>query len=447
MLAKIGITLVLCISILCAQNVGIGTAAPTEKLHVAGNLRLDGAFMPGNAPGISGQVLISQGASTAPTWKNVAGTGASIASMCSTPSTNYIQKWTGSQLCNSIIYDNGTRIGINTTNLQADLHLVGGATLASMMLAPNETVSGDDSRLFFAEDNNGTYGMYFDYNGGTDKMELYGKINTTIYGPHLSIRRNDGNVGIGTTASSIYKVNVVGPNSGDVIVRVEADPDNSGEDDNVWLYLIQDGDRTGMKMGFLDATTYAQNGNLFTLMRRIGTVDYPDFVINTWTGDVGILTTAPTAVLSVNGSANKPGGGSWAAISDSRLKKNVTDFKAGLDVLMKIKPVNYQYNDKYFELFGESNIVKTSTYQGVIAQDLQKVAPYMVQEKSIIKMKEGEKQEEKFLEVDPSAFTYMLINAVKELKKESESLKKENELLKKRLQHIEEKLSQNSLIR
>ncbi|MDW8417761.1 MAG: hypothetical protein RML92_09455, partial [Bacteroidia bacterium] len=37
-----------------AQNVGIGTATPSERLHVNGNLRLDGAFMPGNNAGSVG---------------------------------------------------------------------------------------------------------------------------------------------------------------------------------------------------------------------------------------------------------------------------------------------------------------------------------------------------------------------------------------------------------
>lgn len=50
------------------QNVGIGTSAPTERLHVAGNLRLDGAFMPGNQPGAIGNILLSQGAGTPPVW-------------------------------------------------------------------------------------------------------------------------------------------------------------------------------------------------------------------------------------------------------------------------------------------------------------------------------------------------------------------------------------------
>ncbi len=49
-------------------NVGIGTVLPTERLHVAGNLRFDGALMPNNQPGLSGQVLTSAGPATPPTW-------------------------------------------------------------------------------------------------------------------------------------------------------------------------------------------------------------------------------------------------------------------------------------------------------------------------------------------------------------------------------------------
>ncbi|MCX7769421.1 MAG: hypothetical protein N2110_10455, partial [Flavobacteriales bacterium] len=49
-------------------EIGIGTAAPTERLHVNGNLRLDGAFMPGNSAGATGALLRSNGAGTAPSW-------------------------------------------------------------------------------------------------------------------------------------------------------------------------------------------------------------------------------------------------------------------------------------------------------------------------------------------------------------------------------------------
>jgi hypothetical protein len=49
-------------------NVGIGKAAPSEVLDVAGNVRFSGALMPNNAPGSAGQVLISAGAGSPPTW-------------------------------------------------------------------------------------------------------------------------------------------------------------------------------------------------------------------------------------------------------------------------------------------------------------------------------------------------------------------------------------------
>mgnify|MGYP000538285833 CR=1 FL=1 len=49
-------------------NIGIGTNAPSQKFHVAGNMRIDNAFMPNNLPGTSGEILFSQGANTAPIW-------------------------------------------------------------------------------------------------------------------------------------------------------------------------------------------------------------------------------------------------------------------------------------------------------------------------------------------------------------------------------------------
>ena len=58
----------LLLTLALGQNVGIGTNAPTQRLHVAGNLRLDGAFMPANQPGATGNILLSQGAGTPPIW-------------------------------------------------------------------------------------------------------------------------------------------------------------------------------------------------------------------------------------------------------------------------------------------------------------------------------------------------------------------------------------------
>jgi hypothetical protein len=48
---------------------------------------------------------------------------------------------------------------------------------------------------------------------------------------------------------------------------------------------------------------------------------------------VGIGTSAPAYLLHVNGTAAKPGGGSWTVASDKRLKKNISTFTERLTVL------------------------------------------------------------------------------------------------------------------
>lgn len=124
---------------------------------------------------------------------------------------------------------------------------------------------------------------------------------------------------------------------------------------------------------------------------------------------LGIATDMPTATLSVNGTTNKPGGGTWAVFSDARLKENISDYREGLDLILKVKPVNFSYNEKLKKLLGENTSLEDVIYQGVIAQELQGIASDMVREITV--------NNETYLEVDPNKFTYALINAVKQQQK------------------------------
>ena len=56
-----------------AQNVGIGTTTPTEKLDINGNIKISGNINMNGNTGISGQVLTSQG-SNSPIWTTIPGT-------------------------------------------------------------------------------------------------------------------------------------------------------------------------------------------------------------------------------------------------------------------------------------------------------------------------------------------------------------------------------------
>ena len=126
-------------------------------------------------------------------------------------------------------------------------------------------------------------------------------------------------------------------------------------------------------------------------------------------GTVGIGTAGGTYNLEVNGTAAKSGGGSWAATSDVRMKENVLPYTDGLASILKINPVKYHYN----KLSGYDT---KPEYVGVVAQEIKTVAPYMVST--------FQKNGEAFYNVDNSAMTYMLINAIKEQQKQIDELKK-----------------------
>lgn len=152
-------------------------------------------------------------------------------------------------------------------------------------------------------------------------------------------------------------------------------------------------------------------------------------------GNSGILQLGFTGTsynFSITGQAYKPGGGSWGTSSDRRLKKNIKPYSDGLSEILKIQPKTFQYN-------GKGGIsASEKTYVGVIAQELQPIAPYMVSEYSVPIPEgpdakadpEASGQEETYLAVDPSAMTYMLINAVKELNEKVELLEAEVRSLK-----------------
>ena len=147
------------------------------------------------------------------------------------------------------------------------------------------------------------------------------------------------------------------------------------------------------------ATNWDSSDRLFVVGNGTTSTTRSDAMVILKNGNTGIGTSNPSYTLTVNGTAAKPGGGSWTATSDKRLKKNISPYTDGLEQVLAIRPVKYQYN----ELAGTDTEVE---YVGVIAQELQTVAPYMVGNFDL----DGTE----YLDVDNSAMTYMLINAVKE---------------------------------
>ncbi len=73
--------------------------------------------------------------------------------------------------------------------------------------------------------------------------------------------------------------------------------------------------------------------------------------------------------LAVNGSAAKPGGGSWSTLSDARLKKNVQPLTGALDKLLQLRGVTFEYIDP------KSINELPGTRTGMIAQEVEGVMP------------------------------------------------------------------------
>jgi hypothetical protein len=93
----------------------------------------------------------------------------------------------------------------------------------------------------------------------------------------------------------------------------------------------------------------------------------------TSTGRVGIGTTTPDQLLSVNGDASKAGGGSWQTFSDERLKNIRGTFNSGLKAVMQLQPVRYQYRAN-----NAVGIPSAGEHVGFGAQSVQKVIPEAV---------------------------------------------------------------------
>jgi hypothetical protein len=125
------------------------------------------------------------------------------------------------------------------------------------------------------------------------------------------------------------------------------------------------------------------------------------------TGRVGIGTTAPDQLLSVNGDADKTGGNTWLSFSDERLKNIKGRFNLGLKAVMQLQPIRYEYlKNNALGLKSEGEHI------GFGAQTLQKIIP-----EAVTKNSEG------YLMVNGDPILWTMLNAIKEQQKQIEDLK------------------------
>ena len=139
---------------------------------------------------------------------------------------------------------------------------------------------------------------------------------------------------------------------------------------------------------------------------------------------MGIGTTSPAFLLHVNGTAGKPGGGSWSSASDARLKCNVQPLDSTLDRILRLRGVSFEYLDP------EAIHELPGTQIGMLAQEVEQVFPEWV-----------ERGEDGFLRLSFRGFEALTVEALRDLRAEKdrqiEALEIENEALRSRLERLE----------
>lgn len=103
--------------------------------------------------------------------------------------------------------------GINDIAAKFDGQVILGNSLETsnqVMIAPkNNSGASGDASLFLSEDKIGNYGMYWEYNGGDNMINLFGYQNGITHGSHISVGRDNGLITFGDNAF-IFNPNVSG---------------------------------------------------------------------------------------------------------------------------------------------------------------------------------------------------------------------------------------------
>jgi len=159
-----------------------------------------------------------------------------------------------------------------------------------------------------------------------------------------------------------------------------------------------------------NATDGNYDGQMEFFVRQNGDNDWTgdQRMVITAAGNVGIGTAGSTFQLQLStDSAAKPTSNTWTISSDQRIKTNIQDFTDGLSTLLNIRPRTYTYNG-----LGGLGYDDTKTNIGIIAQELEPVAPYMIETGN--GMIDG-KEVSDFKSYQGHALPFIMVNAIKEL--------------------------------
>ena len=377
-------------------NVGIGTSSANAPLHFANDIRNrkivlwegannDHQF---NGFGMNYGFLRYQVNNTGDSHVFFAGTSAST--------SNEIMR----------IQGNGN-VGIGTSSANAPLHFANDIRNRKIVLWEG------------ANNDHQFYG--FGINGGVlryqtmDNHIFYNGTSATNSTELMRIQGNNGNVGINTNGSASSRLSVGGGiaahgNNSITEQGAHIQWNNSGGEGETWIINHRglSNNNYGIRFG-------ATSGGAITEMARFNA-----------SGSLLIGTATESQKLTVNGHAAKSvGGTAWATFSDMRLKENVSFYKRGLNEILAINPIYYNYTENS----GKSNKDSKVQIVGISAQELQKAIPDAITIVPKYTMQDGTVLNDVLELTQADAIWLATINAIKELNQKIEKLEQQNATL------------------
>ncbi|MBK9401223.1 MAG: tail fiber domain-containing protein [Bacteroidetes bacterium] len=403
-------------------NVGIGTGNPQARLDVSGQIKCSGGIEVNGtlkvSGGAAGQVLTYEAATGNAIWQTPTG------SISGTGAANRISFWTGTTSLSSnanLFWDNtNSRLGIGTASPSTAVDINGQIKISGGSPGLGKVLVSDAAGLASWQNISGS-GLTG--SGTTGRFSFWNSSSSISSTTNLFWDNVNNRVGINNASPSVP-------------LHVSGGTDVSLASGG---YLVC-GSITGNNVTIDENEIMARSNSLpatLTLNNNGGNLVIDGTFTGTLVG-IGLSSPAYQLHLSAN-SAAKPLSSTWTVTSDARLKKDVSDFNDGLSLVQKIHPVWFNYT-------GEAGMPTNEKGVGTLAQELQKLAPYMVKEWTYTDKDGGKKN---YLAVDYGAMDFVLVNAIKEQqvlieKKNSQLEMQQEEIneLKSKFAAIETALSQ-----
>jgi hypothetical protein len=295
------------------------------------------------------------------------------------------------------IITTGGNVGIGTINPSKKLEVVGDTNFIGEIYKngsiynPSSQWTSFDSDIFYT----------------TGKVITSNMTSTNISATNLRLT-NDLYVG-----GTLYTVNITTTNVQDLNI-------STGNINVSNLSSLTNVTATSISTGTLNATTSITTSNIVATLITTGTLNATSINatsinaignsntignIFTTNGNVGIGTTSPSSTLHVNGQIFATG--DISGLSDERAKKDILTIENALEKVESMRGVYYTMK----------NSEKRSV--GLIAQEVQKILPEVISET------------EEYLGISYGNIVGLLIEAIKQLKKDNYTLHNELNVLKK----------------